>query len=660
MPEILDGDMYAGRCTERRIVYTGSIKWFGMPHYTPENNAFGKQGGFCFDFSAVHRLPQNDAEKKALEELTAFWKNESNVSKVHAVSEMKESVGFSIAHNLGTLVKKGLPGLKKDVEALPDGDFKAGLLIILETISDVCRFYINQAREKNNETIAENLNAILEHAPETVAQALQLIYIYERLTRERHFEIDRFDEAMGDLYVQEIDGGTLTEEAAIAQIRAFYEMINENGDETVCRLVMGGKNRPNEKNADRFIEAALKAEKLHKRVTPQISIRIYEGFCPKLLKLAYETINETCTFPILYNDDAIIPGVAEIFGITEDEAVNYYPLGCGEYIIARKSPAIFCTGWNIPETLDRAMRTGRTASFDELYGSFVEQVKARAQALAKYHRLVVDINITRSAFLAASLLMDDCLQRNRPALDGGARLMGACVMAHGFTNAADALTALKKLVYDEKKYTFEQILEALDADFTGFEALQKDLLAAPKYGNDNESADTMLTKLWHDINTETKKAGKEQGFDFLTVSSVNPGGYGLGAVMGATADGRRKGSPYAIGNAPTAGLDKNGLTALMNSILHTNPANGGSISNFKISREFFTNERGKFEALFNTYFANGGIQANIAIVNKGDLEAAILEPEKYPHVLVRLGGWTARFIDLEPPIQREILQRTLY
>jgi pyruvate-formate lyase len=130
--------------------------------------------------------------------------------------------------------------------------------------------------------------------------------------------------------------------------------------------------------------------------------------------------------------------------------------------------------------------------------------------------------------------------------------------------------------------------------------------------------------------------------------------------MSATADGRRKGVSYAIGNAPTAGFDKNGLTALMNSIIKTDPVNGGSVTNFKISREFFTGEREKFEALFLTYWVNGGLQANVTIVNKGDLEAAMKEPEKFPHVLVRLGGWTARFIDLERHIQEEILKRTLY
>jgi len=259
-----------------------------------------------------------------------------------------------------------------------------------------------------------------------------------------------------------------------------------------------------------------------------------------------------------------------------------------------------------------------------------------------------------------SLLMENCIESGKPIMSGGARYNGACIMGHGFSNAGDALTAIKTLVYDQKKHTIDEIITALDANFEGFESLQKDLLSAPKYGNDNEEVDNTVMHFWRYITEASRKAGKENGLDFLTVSSVNPGGYHIGYAMGATADGRNSRQPYAIGNAPNAGSDKNGITALMNSVLRTDPVNGGSITNFKISRDFFAKERVKFESLFGAYWADGGLQANITILNKGDLEAAMKEPEKYPHLLVRLGGWTARFIDLDSFTQHEILRRTLY
>jgi pyruvate-formate lyase len=530
----------------------------------------------------------------------------------------------------------------------------------METISDVCRFYLKEAEKQQCAEVVKNMSAILTRPPETLSEALQLILIFELLFHERHYEIHQLDVAVGDVYVQEIENGTLTEEQAIIQIRAFYEMINENGDTTVCRLVLGGKNRRNTKNADRFIQAALKAEQLHKRVTPQVTLRIYSGMNPDILTLAYDTILETGTFPLLYNDDAIINGVAEAFGVSLEDAASYYPVGCGEFIIAPHSPALLITNWNIPKTTDEAIRACSAETFEELYAFIMERAAAHAERLAEYIKLVMKVHTSKNTFLIAGLLINDCIKRNKPLLEGGARYIGVSVMGHGYTNAADSLTAIKKLVYDEKKYTLAQIISGLDANFVGYETMHKELVNIPKYGNDNSEADEMVARIWRDLGQLARKAGLDNGLDFHTLASANPHGHFMGKDMGATADGRLKGVPYAICNAPTAGYDKSGLTALMNSIIKGTPANGGATTNFKVSREFFTKERDKFEALFTAYFAGGGQQASFAIVSRGDMEAAIKEPEKYPHIMVRLGGWTARFIDLEEFIQREILERTLY
>ncbi|MCL2880039.1 MAG: hypothetical protein FWF29_07330 [Treponema sp.] len=671
LPAIRDGDVFAGRRTEKRIIYVGSVWWFGLPGYTPERNAEGKQGGYCFDFSSLYTLPQNDEERKILEDLYAFWNTECNAAKLYAQSEIRDGVGFLVSSDLDKLIQKGLPGLVSEVTAMAESDFRTGLLLVLEAVMDVCRFYRKQAEEKGRKDIADTVGAIIEHAPDTLAQALQLLLIFELLSHEKHYENNRFDVALGDLYINEIDSGALTQEQAIELIHAFYKMVNENGEVTVCRLMMGGKGRRNVENADRLIEAALLAEQRHKQVTPQVSVRIYDGFNPKILELAYDTINETYTFPTLYNDDTIIGGVAHAFGVSLEEAENYYPLGCGELTLGHKSPSILVSGWNVPQTVDEGIRaynssvsgmdgSAHQGTFNDLYNSVLARIRHQAAVFARYHKQLVDVNKAQNAFLMVSLLTDDCLRRGKPILDGGAAFMSVCVMGHGYTNAADSLTAIKKVVYTDGAYSLAEVVQALDADFAGYENIRKALIAAPKYGNDSDDADLMVRRLWRDITDEAGKAGKEYGFDAMIVSSVNPGGHYMGAGTGATADGRRRGESFAIGNSPAAGADTSGLTALMNSILKTDPVNGGSVTNFKVSREFFTNEREKFISLFLVYWQSGGLQANVTIVNKGDLEAAIKEPEKFPHLLVRLGGWTARFIDLSPFIQQEILKRTLY
>jgi pyruvate-formate lyase len=665
LPGPRPGDTFAGRCRGRRVTHVGTFAYFGMPDYTPENNTAGKHGGYCFDFSAAHALAKTDEERETMAGLEAFWRGESNQAIVRANTDLVFDSGFSGATDLDRVVRKGLPGLLADVNAMPDGDFRTGLLLALESVADTFRFYQRDAGEKGLDGIAKNIANLLERAPATLAEALQLILILELLFHERHYEIFQLDVAVGDLYASEIDGGALTEEQAVCQIRAFFEMINENGDTTVCRLVMGGKNRRNAENADRFIKAALMATQRHNRVTPQVTLRIYGGMDPRILGLAYDTVRETGTFPLLYNDDAILPGVAEAFGVSLEEAEGYYPVGCGEFILAPHGPALLITNWNIPRMADAAIRDyaespDGEASFDGLYAFIMGYAARHAEKLARYVRLVIDTHNERNTFLIASLLINDCITRSKPILEGGARYVGVSVMGHGYTNAADGLTAIKQLVYDEGKYTLAEVIAALDANFDGCGDMRRDLLGAPKYGNDDPDADQMVTRLWRDIGRHAKKAGAENGLDFHTLASANPHGHYMGKEMGATADGRLSGTPYAICNAPTAGNDKNGLTALMNSIIRGTPANGGATTNFKISREFFTREREKFEALMATYWEGGGQQASFAVLNKGDLEAALKEPEKYPHLMIRMGGWTARFIDLEPFIQQEILARTLY
>ncbi len=233
-------------------------------------------------------------------------------------------------------------------------------------------------------------------------------------------------------------------------------------------------------------------------------------------------------------------------------------------------------------------------------------------------------------------------------------------MGHGYTNAADALHAIRTLVFQRKEVTLAQILQATRTDFQGCQDLLRKLKALPKYGNDDPAADAELVNLWKMMSEKTAQAAQNHGLDFLTISSVNPGGYHMGSLCGATADGRHAGKPFAIGNAPTAGNDTSGLTALLNSLAKTDPANGGSASNVKLAKSLFDQNRAKLDTLFDVYWKQGGIQASVSVVDQEQLVDAMEHPEKYPHLLVRLGGWTARFVQLERDQQEEVIRRCIY
>lgn len=708
LKDIQQSDLFAGRVPRYRVLYVGTIWWMAYDKSAAGTYREGKQGGYCFELSAVDKLAKNEEEKKLLQELAEFWKDKTTMQKEISSRDgdlkkyvgdnrhvSAENIGFSIAVDLDRLVHRGIPGLLQDVEnrklraekAGEDTSLYTGLRITLEIITDTCHYYAKQARALAEEaidsadqgrllTIAEILENITFSAPKSFREAIQLVWIYTIHSGGKHMEAWGLDVVLGDLLAHDLDHGIITEEEAVQMTQSLWRLYNENGEDATCRIMIGGKGRRNEANADRFCYIAMEASGRHKRVTPQLALRFYKGQDPKLLQKAYDTINESYTFPLLYNDDVVIPGVAKAFGITEDVAEHYHPLGCGEYMLASASPSLLDCGWNIPKAIEAALRNGHNYqgeligpgtgtndtfdTFEKFYEAFLAQIKFGAKIVAKQYE-----NISRNlpkdcTFLFASLLTDDCLERGKPIMDGGVRYLGGCVMGHGYSNAADSLTAIKKLVYDEKRLTLDQLVTVLDADYEGYEDIHKVLLGAPKYGNDNEMADKMHKRMWVDVHAAIREAGENSSLDFLTASSVNPGGHGMGFASEATADGRRRGQSYAIGNSPTAGVDQSGLSALLNSLSKTDPANGGAVSNIKISREFFTEERPKLEALFGTFFVKGGMQANLSVVNKGDLEAALVEPEKYTHVLVRLGGWTARFVDLERRVQEEIIGRTLY
>jgi pyruvate-formate lyase len=203
---------------------------------------------------------------------------------------------------------------------------------------------------------------------------------------------------------------------------------------------------------------------------------------------------------------------------------------------------------------------------------------------------------------------------------------------------------------------------ALDHDFAGFERDYRLMRLAPKYGNDDTSADAMLCAVSDHIARHTHAQANRIGLDyFLIVNINNHMNVGLGAQTGASAEGRRSKAPLANGNTPTAGNDTNGVTAFMNSIVKPDVSlHAGYTQNMKFSKSTFREQRVKVEALLNTYFANGGAQAMLTVVGRGEMKAALSEPEKYRNLIVRVGGFSARFVELNPEIQRDLLARTLY
>jgi pyruvate-formate lyase len=218
------------------------------------------------------------------------------------------------------------------------------------------------------------------------------------------------------------------------------------------------------------------------------------------------------------------------------------------------------------------------------------------------------------------------------------------------------------MVFDDKLISADKLIEVLDANFVGYPKEHKMLKDCPKYGNDDDYADDVMCEL-HDFMCNTMRDQRERtNLDwYLNVLINNKQNTILGRWVGATPDGRKAGREMANANTPAGGNDKNGITALINSLVKPSQDNhAGTVQNMRFGRDFFTTNRPKFEFLLDTYFKKGGPQAMITVINRGDLESALVEPEKHQDLFVRIGGFSSRYIDLPRDVQLEILSRVTY
>ncbi|MCL4705526.1 hypothetical protein KJ068_10215 [bacterium] len=701
--EIAEHDLFAGRIAH---AYVG---------FSPDEWGPTSFGYYCQSKEIQQELQDSDidsAQREMIQDMLDFWREEDTSHKLRAAYPgsmarhlpsddwMHESgIAFPLYRmtggtvDFGKLMALGVPGMFEEVEkyrrraAADGGDVKLydGMKIALDVFGDVCRHYAAQAksyaatRPDRSELleIAQTLERITQSKPQTLRDAAQLFWLYSLLADVRNY--GRMDVYLGDFYAQDIECGVLSEDQALALMQSLWRLMAARSTRVHGRVIIGGKGRPNEANADQFALLAMEATRTVPAIEPQLSLRFYRGMNPALMEKALTVIGEGRTFPMLYNDDVNIPAVAKAFSLDRNEAEQYVPYGCGEYIIEHKSFGTPSGVINLLKALEVTLHNGIDPltgkkrglafgvfkdfrTFDELWRAYQQQVEFFVEMMAEHEALAYKIADEAAPFLYMSMLYDDCMQRGRGMFSGGVKYLGGTLETYGNTNTADSLTAIKELVYDKTIMPPEQMLAALDADFTGFAQQRRLMLNAPKYGNDDACADGMLVQVHQHVCNAVRSQAKRVGLhSYLVVIINNSANTLMGHQTAASADGRLSGEPMANGNAPSGGNDRKGATAFLNSIVKPSPAiHAGAVQNMKFSRELFANGRVKLRALLDTYFAKGGAQAMITVVNREELERALLEPEKYQHLFVRVGGFSARFVELSRDVQMEILSRTLY
>ncbi len=591
------------------------------------------------------------------------------------------------------LIDLGIPGLRAEItraaETDPGNPFYASSLRCLDLYC-ACAAHLrrmaltdaesaDESRRAQLLLMADSLDRIQRETPATFHDALQLFWLYAMLAGCINY--GRLDDLLGPFLVRDLAGGRLTDESAYNYVRSLWRMIENRRTTVNGRVIVGGRGRRHPKEADVFLHIAMKVAKDCRYVEPQFTLRVDRDTDDAIWDEALDALGAGATYPTLYNDDVHIPGVQFGMRIDEKAAEQYVPFGCTEFVIQGQSTGTPNICINLLKILTAYLNGGidpvdgkdrsggRTIAPLETHKTFESFYDGYKDLLDDYFDLAVDAQLTsfkvmndHVSFLFPSILTDDCIARGKSLLDGGVRYLGGTCETYGNINTSDALVAIRKLVFEEKKYTLPEINAALLRNFAGDETLRRDCWNCAKYGNDLDEADDLANEFYEFVAKGVRDRGIEKGMQyFLIVISNNQLNTDWGERTGASPDGRYAGQFMNPANNPQGGANVSGPTALLNSLCKFDAKyHGGSVQNIKFSPALFNTRRAQIKALFQTYFAKGGCHLMVTVVDRGVLEDAIAHPEKYPDLIVRVSGFSAVFVDLAPNIQQELLSRVLY
>lgn len=515
--------------------------------------------------------------------------------------------------------------------------------------------------------------------PATFHQALQLFWIYALVAGVINY--GRMDDVLGPYLQRDLEDGLITEEEAYRYLKSLWKMIENRRTTVNGRIIVGGEGREHPEEGDTFARICLRVCRDTRYVEPQFTLRFSKNTPADIMDMAYDCIGSGATYPTLYNDDVNIEAVMYGMRVSREIAEQYVPFGCGEFVIQGKSVGTPNTLLNLLKLLNITLNAGidpmdgkakngpvsipecsAFTTFDELYDTYKELLDYYFDLSVEAQKHSYEVMNQEASFLFTSILMDDCITRGRALLDGGVQILGGTNETYGNINASDALYAIRKLVYEDKVYTLQQLHEAQLADFEGYEQLRKDLLHADKYGNDKPECDALANDLYEFVAKGIRQRGIDAGLGYyLIVISNNQTNTDWGHQTFASLDGRKTGVFMNPANNPQGGAAKSGPTACLNSLSRFQAKyHGGSVQNIKFTPRMFNEDRDKIRILFDTYFKKGGCQLMVTVVDHGVLEDAQKHPEKYPDLIVRVAGYSAVFVNLTRDIQDELLSRMLY
>lgn len=635
-----------------------------------------------------------------------------------------------LAVNYERILKDGLRGYEKrvkeykatldltDPESIDKYCFYNAVLIVLEAVRNFANRYsvlakdlaekeLNQERKIELLEISRICSKVPYEPAETFQEAVQSVWFIQLIlqieSNGHSLSYGRFDQYMYPYYDRDIKNGTIKESEAlelltclwiktltINKVRSQAHTLSSAGSPMYQNVTIAGQTIDKKDAVNDLSFLVLKSVAQTRLTQPNLTVRYHKNINKHFLDECVEVMRLGFGMPALNNDEIIIPSFMD-WQVKEEDAYNYSAIGCVETAVPGKW-GYRCTGMsyiNFPRMLLCTMNNGvdltSNKRFTKGYGYFTEMesyeelLKAWDKTIREITRYSVIVeNVIDKASerdvpdILCSALTDDCIARGKTIKEGGAVYDFISGLQVGIANMADCLAAIKKLVYEEKKITRQELWNAILDDFSSPEnkKIQEMLIReAPKYGNDDDYVDQLIVEAYDSYIEEIEKypntrynRGPIGGIRYAGTSSISAN-VGQGMSTMATPDGRNAFEPLAEGCSPAHNSDKNGPTAVFKSVskLRTNKITGGVLLNQKMTPQMLSTEenRQKLELLIKTFFNRlHGYHVQYNIVSKETLIDAQKHPEKHKDLIVRVAGYSAFFNVLSKKTQDDIIGRT--
>jgi len=546
------------------------------------------------------------------------------------------------------LLKYGFAGLR-DRAATRSGVFYQAVTMVYDAVIILIKRF---AAGLPNSAIA----ALAERPPQTFHEALQLAYLYHELQEmEDGYSVrsmGRFDQLYYSFYANDLKAGRLTRDQAKELLKYFWIKFFAK-----TQGKLNGKPFLFGPDVNEITYLAFESYKDIQCVELKFHVRFTERQPKKFLEMIADCIQAGCNSIQIFNNDRQVEMLCK-HGRSPEDAHDYIIIGCSEpSIMGREMNWSGAAALNLAKAVELVLASSDYASFDELMEAYIKTLDSLIAISADWTRREERLwpKVNPSPLLSGT--MDSCLERGLDVSQAGAKYNVTGYTAVGLTDAVDSLAVIKQLVYDEKCCTLAELKAALAANWNGFEELRLTAMnRVPKWGNNDDHVDGIAVKITNFLGPRINNEPNARGGVFhAALYGIIDAARKFGKLTGALPDGRLAGEYLTMNTGAAIGMDKNGVTSLINSVTKINLAQFpmGTVLDIMLHPSVTRGQEGieTICAIIRSHFAQGGMAIQFNIFDAGILRDAKRHPEKYANLQVRVSGWNVRFADLAPQEQ---------